>query len=92
MRNVSLRGVTEIQNWSQEQLTRVSEQIETENLIDLQGLHVLTADFNARFGTCWNLCYYPQNPWKYWTKWSRLQKNWIEEHIDRNLVDDQTFD
>jgi hypothetical protein len=76
----------------QEQLTWVSKQIERESLIDLQALHVLTADFNAKFGTCWNLCYYLQNHWKYWTKWSRPWKNWIEEHIARNLVDDQTFD
>ena len=93
VRNARLKGVAEIQNRSQEQLTWVSKQIERrENLINLQALHVLTADFNAKFGTCWNLCYYLQNHWKYWTKWSRPWKNWIEEHIDRNLVDDQTFD
>ena len=63
MRNVRLKGVAEIQNWSQEQPTWVSEQVESrEKLIDLQGLHALTADFSARFGTCWNLCYYLQNP------------------------------
>ena len=62
MRNVRLKGVAEIQNWSQEQLTGVSKQIESrENLIDFQALHVLTADSNAKFGTCWNLCYYLQN-------------------------------
>lgn len=61
MRNVRLKGVAEIQNWSREQLTWASKQIESrENLIDLQALHVLTADSNARFGTCWNLCYYLQ--------------------------------
>ena len=66
MRNVRLKGMVEIQNWSQEQLTWVPEQIESrENLIDFQALHVLTADFNAKFGTCWNLGYYLQNPWKY---------------------------
>ena len=91
-RKVALKGAADFENWSREQVCWLSGQIDNrDQLLEEKSLHMLNREFNEKFNTCWNLYYYLRNPWKYWTRWSKARRLWLEKRISF-AVDESTFD